>query len=104
MEKLNGLKITKKLIKEGMPDNSEACPIALAMRAKVDGIPRVNQVQTMIVKEGEGRSVWINHTPELTDWIRRYDRGGYGNGQIPAPGPITLEINEAGELAIKKEE
>lgn len=102
MDSLNGLKITKKLIKEGMPDDSSACPIARAMVGKVDGIPRVYPRETVIRKSDSKDSIWINHTKELTDWINRLDKGGYGNGDIPAPGPITLVITEAGDLGIKE--
>lgn len=99
MEKLNGVKITRKLIREGMPDNSEACPIARAITRRVGMPTRVNKSMTMIVQEGEGESIWIKHTPELTDWINQFDQNGSGWG---APEPIILELSAGGYLGIKE--
>ena len=101
MDKLNGLKITRRLIKEGKTDSQGACPIALAMRGKVDGTPMVNRAQTMIVKEGKGKAVYIKHTPELIDWIWRYDLKDYCGWEDPEP--ITLERRAGGYLGIKRE-
>ena len=70
-------------------------PDSAAITRRVGMPTRVNQVQTMIVQEGEGKSIWINHTPELTDWIRQYDLGG-------APEPIELELSAGGHLGIKE--
>ena len=55
MDKLNGLKITRRLIKEAIPDNSESCPIAMAMQGKVDGIPRVYPKRRLPSKRTRGR-------------------------------------------------
>lgn len=100
MDKLNGLKITRRLIKEAIPDNSESCPIAMAMQGKVDGIPRVYPKETVILKENKGETIWINHTQALIDWINQFDKGGYGHAG--GPQPITLEITETGYLGIKE--
>ena len=103
MERLNGPKITDRQIVEGVPHSASACPIALAMQGLVNGIPQVFPSNTIIFQGGIATYI-IKHTGDLTDWINRYDRGGYGNGQITAPGPITLKWTESGYLGIKQQQ
>ena len=99
---LNGLRIAEEFLSGGRPCDGAGSLIAWAMGGEVDGIPLVYPQETIIFKGGQGESIWIKHTKELTDWIDRFGR--VGSAGFEAPSPITLELTEAGYLGIKQEQ
>ena len=95
-DELNGLQVTREHIKAGQRWSDTACPIALAMKGVVEGTPKVYPKETVI--HNDPITTWIHNTPELANWISRFDQGGYAYG----PAPITLEVTEDGLLGIKQ--
>ena len=93
-DELNGLQVTSEHIALGVPAEAAACPVALAMKGVVEGTPKVYPKETVI--HNDPITTWIHNTPELANWINRFDQGGYAYG----PAPITLEVTEDGTLGI----
>ena len=79
-DELNGLQVTSEHIALGVPAEAAACPVALAMKGVVEGTPKVYPKETVI--HNDPITTWIHNTPELANWINRFDQGGYA--YVPA--------------------
>jgi len=90
------IEITQDHIREGLPQNCECCPVALAMRGEYKTTEVTVDDHTILINKKE-----IKIDPDqidiFTDWINKYDQCAYdedGDIEEYAPEPFTLRIIE----------
>ena len=90
------IEITQKHIREGLPQDSDCCPVALAMREEYNTQTVAVDSCTILVNTKE-----IKIDPKqkdfFNDWINKYDECLYdedGDLEEYAPPPFTLRIIE----------
>ena len=88
--------ITDEYIQAGIPDNSDQCPIALAIK---DATGLSVSVLPSAIYISMSADCHVRYTPsdEVTAWIRNYDEWGFSRKaqeDLPPPPPITVTLED----------